>query len=535
MPHTVCAFVLAALSSASGCSSAANSDEFQVIDTDGEETTAGTTSGGSDTTGTESGETEGGDPTEGDPTDDGETDSSGEETGTTGPDEPVVPDPSMAEEFDGACGDESIVAALRVPDTNGMTSPAHARGVVTSKSAPLMAVDIRPWEFLNYYSFDYPAAEPGNLAIVPELVVDPEDSSNYILQVSVSSELRSNAERASANLALVLDTSGSMEGPPLLMMQESMRALASNLRLGDTVSLVTWSADEPLLARHSVIGANDPVVLEAIASLDTNGGSDLDAGLGRGYALVTDDYNVDALNRVVLVSDGSSKLEDATAELIGEYADEIQLIGVGVGESGSFSDGLVHAAGAVGRGASVFVGDSHEAWKIFGENFVQTIDVAARGLHINVELPPGLALAGVFDDSQSTEDFSAGTQDLAPNDTLIVRQSLELCGEGDLDGDEKLTVWIDYLDPVTDAPVTAETTVAVADLLAGASHQADKATAVVGYARALELWSDPWQTTSEQRAAARQDALSAVTLALEVLPGDAELVEISAVLQALAG
>jgi len=71
--------------------------------------------------------------------------------------------------------------------------------------------------------------------------------------------------------------------------------------------------------------------------------------------------------------------------------------------------------------------------------------------------------------------------------------------------------------------------------LAGASHQADKATAVVGYAQALELWSDPWQTTSEQRAVARQDALKAVALALEVLPGDAELVEISTVLQALAG
>ncbi|MGB1017344.1 MAG: hypothetical protein ACPG4T_24620, partial [Nannocystaceae bacterium] len=223
------------------------------------------------------------------------------------------------------------------------------------------------------------------------------------------------------------------------------------------------------------------------------------------------------------------------AELIGEYADEIQLIGVGVGESGSFSDGLVHAASAVGRGASVFVGDSHEAWKVFGEDFVQTIDVAARGLHINVELPPGLTLAGTIDDSQGTEDFTAGTQDLAPNDTLIVRQSLELCGEATLDSGEKLTVWIDYLDPATDAPVTAEATVAVADLLAGASHQADKATAVVGYAQALELWSDPWQTTSEQRAVARQDALKAVALALEVLPGDAELVEISTVLQALAG
>jgi len=405
--------------------------------------------------------------------------------------------------------------------------------VVTSKSAPLMAVDIRPWEFLNYYNFDYPAAEPGNLAIVPEFVVDPEDASNYILQVSVSSELRSNGERAPLNLALVLDTSGSMEGPPLLMMQESMRALASNLRQGDTVSLVTWSADDPVLANHSVAGADDPVLLAAIDSLEANGGSDLYGGLDRSYALVTADYNVDALNRVVLVSDGSSDLEASVAGLIGEYADEVQLVGVGVGDSGSFRDGLMHAASAVGRGPSVFIGDSDEAWKVFGENFVQTIDVAARGLRIDVELPSGLTVAGGAEGTH--EDLTGEFQDLAPNDTLIIRQNLEHCGEATLAGDDKVTVWVDYRDPTTDAPMTAEATVAVEDLLAGASHQADKASAVVGYAKALDLWSDPWQTTSEQRAKARQDALKAVDLALEVLPGDPELVEISSVLQALAG
>ncbi|MGB1277988.1 MAG: hypothetical protein ACPG77_19735, partial [Nannocystaceae bacterium] len=39
---------------------------------------------------------------------------------------------------------------------------------------------------------------------------------------------------------------------------------------------------------------------------------------------------------------------------------------------------------------------------------------------------------------------------------MIVCQSLDFCSEASLDSDEKLTLWIDDLDPATDAPLRIE-------------------------------------------------------------------------------
>src|SRR5690349_9980629 len=59
------------------------------------------------------------------------------------------------------CNEEDPVTLFLSPDdSNSMSSPVQAREAVLSEWNSLSNVPIRPWEFFNYYSFDYPAAEP---------------------------------------------------------------------------------------------------------------------------------------------------------------------------------------------------------------------------------------------------------------------------------------------------------------------------------------------------------------------------------------
>ena len=46
-----------------------------------------------------------------------------------------------------------------------MSSPVQVRAAVLDSFSSLHAAPIRVWEFLNYYSFDYPAADPGTLRL----------------------------------------------------------------------------------------------------------------------------------------------------------------------------------------------------------------------------------------------------------------------------------------------------------------------------------------------------------------------------------
>lgn len=517
---------LALFASVTGCSSqvgdgeaASSGAETGLVEDD----EAGGTSG---STGDPSGETEGGDDDGSDT--DSDTDSGDTDTGEPNTGEPPVLEVDFSES---ACADTPVEVALAVPDTGSLTSAVHARDIVLNDGS-LMDVDIRPWEFLNYYTFDYPSAEPGAVSVVPELIVDPVLPDTLHLQVNVSTEARTNAERPPLNAAFVLDTSGSMSGEPMLLMQESVRAIAKNLRPGDTVSIVEWDAESPLLSGHLVDGANDPAILDVIDGLAPEGGSDLLGGLGQAYDLLQASAHPSAQNRLFLVSDGSTENDAAVLQLLDAQVESgVELIGIGVGRAAAFDDQLTTMVSDVAGGTSVFIGDTDEAWQVFGDDFVKTVDTAVENLAIDVELPAGLRFTG---SSQEAGHQDVGlARDLAPNNTLVVRRAVEACTAGELPGEELLTVRVRYFDPQAGEEKAQEVSLPVADLLNQLSPQALKATAVVSYAQALELWSDPWQWSIEQREASRLQAVDRLAAARELLPADPELAELATVLEAL--
>ncbi|MCA9716683.1 MAG: VWA domain-containing protein, partial [Myxococcales bacterium] len=300
-------------------------------------------------------------------------------------DEPDPPEPAPACDLD-----TPVTLYLSPDDSNSMSSPVQAREAILGGGG---APTIRPWEFLNYYRFDYPAAAPGAVTISAELrALDVEGE--YYLQIGVGSANVRDSERAPVNLTLVLDESGSMSGHAIEMLKESCVAIASQLRAGDIVSMVTWDTDNAvLLAAHEVSGPYDAALIERVEQIESGGGTDLNGGLTAGYELARAAFHRDRINRVVLVSDGGANVGVTDATLIGEAsrdedAEGIYMVGVGVGGAG-YNDYLMDVVTDLGKGASVFIPDEAEAWKIFGERFVNTLDVAVRDVQVQLDLPPG--------------------------------------------------------------------------------------------------------------------------------------------------
>ena len=78
-----------------------------------------------------------------------------------------------------------------------------------------------------------------------------------------------------------------MSGMPIELQREAVRAIAGQLRAGDTVSMVTWDVGQRVVMEgHDVRSADDPAILDAADALGAGGGTDLNGGLVRGY-----DYN----------------------------------------------------------------------------------------------------------------------------------------------------------------------------------------------------------------------------------------------------
>ncbi|MCA9707391.1 MAG: hypothetical protein KDK70_16185, partial [Myxococcales bacterium] len=203
----------------------------------------------------------------------------GGDTGDGGSEPAPAPDDEGIDngsDLDGCDAQADVTLFLSPDDSNSMSSPVQARAAVLSDWGSVQSVAIRTWEFFNYYGFGYPAApEPGAVAVTPSLLAG-EAEGEFLLQIGVSSHSLSAATREPINVTLVLDTSGSMSGHPMDMLEASSLAIVGSLDEGDTVSMVTWDTSNAIvLGGYHVTGPNDPVVVEAITSLEAGGGTDL--------------------------------------------------------------------------------------------------------------------------------------------------------------------------------------------------------------------------------------------------------------------
>ncbi len=401
-------------------------------------------------------------------------------------------------------------------DSNSMASPALAREMLTQGNGT--GLNVRTYEFLNYFRIEYEPAAQGDLNLIPQMA-PAEAEGDYDLQIGVRSfDL---VERRPMTLTLVLDTSGSMGGEPIARERAVVRALASSLAEGDIVNAVIWDTGQStLLDGHIATGPNDPAVVALANNLQADGGTNLNAGLVNGYELAKKYYGHDRLNRLVLVSDGGANVGTTEPELIGKNATDsdqegIYLVGVGTGPASGYSDALMDIVTDAGRGAYVYVDSAAEADVMFGQRFTEVMEVAARAVQVELTLPWYFQMHRFYGEEYSENPDEIDPQHLAPGDAMIFSQVLRACDPLIVDENDTITVRATWTEPLTYVNREKEITMTVGELLAGSNTQLFKGRAIVAFAEALKA------NTSE----ALQQAMDAIDAA-DPDGEDAELIEI---------
>jgi len=437
----------------------------------------------------------------------------------------------VAQELSEACDLATPVSlGLRTLDAAATVSPTLARDAALSGWVSLSGIRIRPWEFFNYYTFDYPAADPGLVTVTPHLAQAPGQDDLWTLQVGVTTAAMSAEMRPPLHLTLALDNSNSMAGKAHDMLRATGKAIAGSLRQGDTLSIVTWNAKTAtVLELHPVSGPNDPLILAKLDKLEIGGSAELYSGLMAAYKLAESAYDPAHWNRVVLVSDGGATATETDLSVITGYADKkpgIYLSGVGVGDPGNYRSDLMDAAAHAGRGASLFVGSEEEADKRFGPQFVRTLGAAVRAIDVHVELPPGFELVREAPEDK-LNDLQTSALRLSPNASLVLHRSLRHCAT--VDPATKLLVRVTFIDEATGEVREVKSAAKLETLLADKSATLAKGAAVQAYTSALQRW----QVNPADLAVALSDALERLAAAQSLLPNDAELAEIATVLAVL--
>jgi Ca-activated chloride channel family protein len=473
---------------------------------------------------------------DGDPGEPGDGDGDGD-ADPTGDGDPEAE--TETETGDPLCDDQTdVVLYLSPDDSNSMSSPVHVRErVLTENSQSLDGIPVRVWEFMNYYGFDYPAAADGELSLYAAMAPVEGPEPTWQLQLAVSSETMTPDERPPMSITLVLDTSGSMAGEPMDMLKETCRALAANLRFGDVVSMVEWDTENVwTLAGYPVSGPNDAMLLEKIEALAYGGGTDLNGGLVSGYQLAQENFDVDMLNRLVLITDGGANAGVTDIELIAENAafggsDGIYLVGVAVAKGSAYDGELTDVVTDAGKGASVFATDMQEAWSLFGDEFENTMAIAGRDVQVELTMPPGFEIVKFSGEEFSGDPQEVEPQHIAPNDAMVFHQQIQTCAPEIVDDSSMITVTASWDDPWTFEAKQVEQSWSFAELAAMDQALLLKGAAVLAYAESLKTYKQA--STDAQKTAALAGVFALLAPAQVALPDDEDLLEIAMILAQL--
>lgn len=435
------------------------------------------------------------------------------------PDPVAPPDkPPTCDELDSS---KPAVLYLSADDSNSMGSPVHARELLFGGVAPWQ---VRTYEFLNYYRIHYPAPPEGQLAIYPEASATAT-AGEYDFQLGIRS-FDAIQPRRPMTVTFVLDTSGSMSGPPIERERAAVKAIAASLAQGDIVSMVTWNTTNSVIASgYAVTGPNDPVILQAADALSANGGTDLHSGLVTGYQLAQAHYGEARLNRVVLISDGGANVGITDEDIIGDHSQDadkegIYLLGVGVGEAGSYNDKLMDVVTDRGRGAYVYLDSVEEAKAMFVDRFDETMEIAARAVQVELTLPWYFQIQKFSGEELSEDPEEIEPQHLAPSDAMVFNQVLHACAPEVVVPTDLVKVKVSWTTPLTYESKETSIEATIQQLLDAPSAFLPKGRAIVAYAEALKTG------TKEALAEAHAQALVA-----DESGTDAELAEIAALIE----
>lgn len=144
-------------------------------------------------------------------------------------------------------------------------------------------------------------------------------------------------EHAPVDLALVIDTSGSMQGAKIENARAAAKTLIENLKDGDIVSVDRFDDEaKPVVAPTKIDVESRPRIERVIDTLGTGGSTNLFDGLALGESHVARAPDTHNVRRVVVISDGQANVGPSSVAELGLLAERgvrfhAQVTSLGVG------------------------------------------------------------------------------------------------------------------------------------------------------------------------------------------------------------
>jgi Ca-activated chloride channel family protein len=240
--------------------------------------------------------------------------------------------------------------------------------------------------------------------------------------------------RPPANLAFVLDRSGSMSGSKIALAREAVRQSIGRLRPDDRFALVVYDDQiDVVMASTPASAEARRAALDRLAQTGARGSTNLGGGWLRGCEQVAAHLTGDQPGRVLLLTDGLANQGITEPAALERHARELATRGVRTSTFGvgvDFDERLLQAMADAGGGNFYFIERARQIPDLLTSELQDVLDITARDVTLEVTLPPGVTakLLGEFAQEDTPGRVRIKVGDLAASQE--VRVVFELTFQG---------------------------------------------------------------------------------------------------------
>jgi Ca-activated chloride channel family protein len=211
-------------------------------------------------------------------------------------------------------------------------------------------------------------------------------------------------ERAPLALAVVLDTSGSMEGEKMEQARDAVVKLIGDMRDDDQIAMVRYSDTATVVQNLARVDSVRTSLVSRVMELSAGGGTAIPLGLQAGMTALGD-VGAGRVQRIVLVSDGlDSTRAQAEALARSSFARGITIssMGIGLDFDESYMGGLARA----GHGNFGFVKDASSLTSFLHRELDEAATTTIENARVRIHLPANVRFvaASGADASQTRDD-----------------------------------------------------------------------------------------------------------------------------------
>ncbi len=253
---------------------------------------------------------------------------------------------------------------------------------------------VRVEELINYFDYGYelPSSPDTPFAVHATLAPSPWAPGKEIIHIGLQGYDLAPDELPPLNLVFLMDVSGSMDDPSKLpLVQKALNVLIDQLRPEDKVSIAVYAGAAGAVLEPT--GGNMKLKIRCAVDAMRAGGSTAGGeGLALAYAMAEQGFGDDAVNRVILMTDGDFNVGIADPEKLEDFVAEKRQTGVylsvyGFG-TGNYNDVMMQTLSQSGNGTAAYIDTLDEAHKLFRDDFSGSLFPIADDVKIQVEFNP---------------------------------------------------------------------------------------------------------------------------------------------------